>query len=50
VAWTSSEPRPRSFLPIFGTAEEQQRWYRLLFLLYVIERGLIGKGDMEAER
>jgi hypothetical protein len=41
---------PRALLPLFGTPEEQQRWYRLLFLRYLIERGLIGKGDMEAER
>jgi hypothetical protein len=37
-------------VPLYATPEERQRWYRLLFLRYLIERGLIGKGDMEVER
>jgi hypothetical protein len=41
---------PRALLPLFGTAEEKQRWLRLLFVKYLVLTGKLGKGDMEAER
>jgi hypothetical protein len=41
---------PRPLLPLFGTAEERQRWLRLLFIKYLVLTGKLGKGDMEAER
>lgn len=41
---------PRPLLPLFGTPEERQRWFRLLFMKYLLATGRLGNGDREAER
>jgi hypothetical protein len=43
-------PIPQPVTVAFGTRDDLRAWYRLLFALYLKERGLIGKGDMEAAR
>jgi len=35
---------------VFGTNTERLAWYRLLFALYLLQSGRIGKGDLEVER